>query len=157
VVDPGTYTYEAGSDRQWFRGTAAHSTIALDGRDQLELWGAFRGALFPSVDRIALTGPRALSGAIRWRNGVVHRRTIAWHDDRVLVADELIGDGVHRVRSTLPLGSSEVDAIAAGGEARREPAWLSARFGERHAIDSLVVDQELRLPCSLGWEIRLAR
>jgi len=156
IVDPGTYTYEAGEDRQWFRGTAAHSTIALDGRDQVELWGAFRGALFPSVDRIELAGPRALSGAVRWRNGVVHRRTITWDADYVRVADELLGDGVHRVRSTLPLGSGAVDATASGGNARREPAWLSERFGQRRAIEALVVDQEFRLPCSLGWEVRLA-
>jgi hypothetical protein len=156
VVDPGTYTYKAGDDRQWFRGTAAHSTIALDGRDQLELWGAFRGSLFPRVHAIEATGPRALSGAVRWRNGVVHRRTITWDADYVRVADELLGDGVHRVRSTLPLGSGAVDATASGANASRAPAWLSERFGEKRAIEALVIDQEFRLPCSLGWEVRLA-
>ena len=40
---PGTSTYEPGTERDWFRGTRAHSTVAVDG-DQFELWGAFRRA-----------------------------------------------------------------------------------------------------------------
>ncbi len=42
VVDPGTFTYEPGADRDWFRSTRAHSTVCIDGRDQFRLWGAFR-------------------------------------------------------------------------------------------------------------------
>src|SRR5262249_31124268 len=42
VVDPGAFTYEPGPDRDWFRSTAAHSTVSFDGRDQFELWGSFR-------------------------------------------------------------------------------------------------------------------
>ena len=49
VVDPGTYTYEPGLDRDWFRSTAAHSTVTVDGRNQFELWGAFRSGPLPHV------------------------------------------------------------------------------------------------------------
>lgn len=36
VVDPGRYTYHEGTPnwRQWFKGTAAHSTVCVDGLDQ---------------------------------------------------------------------------------------------------------------------------
>src|SRR4029077_3091673 len=36
VVDPGRYTYsEHGANlRRWFKGTAAHSTVCVDGLDQ---------------------------------------------------------------------------------------------------------------------------
>ena len=49
VVDPGTFTYEPGAQRDWFRGTRAHSTVAVDG-DQFELWGAFRSGPLPRVE-----------------------------------------------------------------------------------------------------------
>ena len=32
VADPGTYTYEPGADRDWFRSTRAHSTVRVDDR-----------------------------------------------------------------------------------------------------------------------------
>ena len=36
VVDPGRYTYAEGDPnwRHWFRGTAAHNTVTVDGADQ---------------------------------------------------------------------------------------------------------------------------
>ena len=40
LIDPGTYAY-AGPWRDWFRGTAAHNTIALGGIDQSETGGPF--------------------------------------------------------------------------------------------------------------------
>jgi Heparinase II/III-like protein/Heparinase II/III N-terminus len=34
VVDPGRYTYADGPWRRWFKGTAAHNTVTVDGLDQ---------------------------------------------------------------------------------------------------------------------------
>jgi hypothetical protein len=42
VTDTGVFTYAAGRTRQHDRGTAAHNTIEIDGRDQSELWASFR-------------------------------------------------------------------------------------------------------------------
>src|SRR5262249_820859 len=42
LIDPGTYAYH--TQRLWrayFRGTAAHNTVAVDGRDQSETGGSF--------------------------------------------------------------------------------------------------------------------
>lgn len=39
---PGISTYEPGLARSYERSTGAHNTLRLDGRDQSELWGAFR-------------------------------------------------------------------------------------------------------------------
>lgn len=42
LVDPGTYCYTPETDwRRFFRGTAAHSTVTIDGRDQAEPAGPF--------------------------------------------------------------------------------------------------------------------
>ncbi len=34
LVDAGTYTYVEPQWRDWFRATAAHNTVRIDGRDQ---------------------------------------------------------------------------------------------------------------------------
>jgi hypothetical protein len=42
LVDPGTYAYHTeGPWRQYFRGTSAHNTVTIDGRDQSEPGGNF--------------------------------------------------------------------------------------------------------------------
>jgi hypothetical protein len=48
LIDPGTYTY-SGSERDWFRGSIAHNTIRIDGRDQAVPVNPFRWAQQPSV------------------------------------------------------------------------------------------------------------
>jgi hypothetical protein len=42
VTDTGTLTYEAGPDRAYCRGSAAHNSVSWTGREQSEIWGAFR-------------------------------------------------------------------------------------------------------------------
>jgi len=41
LIDPGTYCYDWSNWRQYFRSTAAHNTIRIDGRDQAEQAGTF--------------------------------------------------------------------------------------------------------------------
>ena len=44
VVNSGTSCYGAGTQRQYERSTAAHSTVQIDGDDSSEVWGGFRVA-----------------------------------------------------------------------------------------------------------------
>lgn len=43
-VNSGTSCYGTGPERQRQRSTAAHNTVAIDGRDSSEVWGGFRVA-----------------------------------------------------------------------------------------------------------------
>ena len=44
LVNSGISTYEPSQERQRQRGTAAHNTVRIDGREQSEIWAAFRVA-----------------------------------------------------------------------------------------------------------------
>ncbi len=104
LVDPGTYAYqEGGAWRDFFRSTAAHNTITVDGTDQSDMKGTF------------LWGQRAAPRLLNWQSaadedlliaehdgyakfGVTHRRVVIFHKPHwLIVGDELLGTGYHQI------------------------------------------------------------
>jgi hypothetical protein len=162
LVDPGSYTYEAGPDREWFRSTRAHSTIRVDGRDQFETWGAFRSGPLPDVTlRYAREG--AVEASVRLRGRVRHVRRIEWDAEagEVLVYDVIEGSGTHRVESRFlwaPGAPPSVAELSPPAETDRESAWVSERMGERHETTATVGRYaKARLPFEMVTRIALGR
>jgi hypothetical protein len=151
VVDPGSFTYEPGADRDRFRSTAAHATVAVGGRDQFELWGAFRTGPFPPV-RLCSTDP--LQAEVRL-GPVTHRRRLRLDGETLRVEDELDGAGAVDVRSTLPLGGPLEVEPTGPLPLRRERGRLSERMLEATPIDVVHASGRVRLPARIGWTIRL--
>ncbi len=158
LVDPGTFTYEPGAERDWFRSTRAHSTVCVDGRDQFRLWGAFRSGPLPKVN-LRYARERAVEASVVLPGRVRHVRRIEWADDEVWVYDQLEGNGRHHVESRLILAPHPPElaiALLSHGEMTTERTWISERFGERAETLAKVVDAELELPAQLGFRIMLA-
>ena len=158
-VDPGTYTYEPGPDRDRFRGTAAHSAVVVDGRDQFRLWGAFRSGPLPEV-KLRYARESALEASVMLSRGMRHIRRIEWEPGRVVIRDRLEGKGRHRVESRLlwaPDPAGGVSLVPAVGDvAHREQAWVSERFGERTETTASVVRRVgAELPLELTWTVEL--
>jgi uncharacterized heparinase superfamily protein len=154
VVDPGTFTYEPGPDRDWYRGTRAHSTVAVDG-DQFELWGAFRSGPLPRVDLLEATRAE-LAAAVTGRTGVRHERRLELDGARLEIRDRLLGSGRRSVESSLPLApGSGLDAAAPGRVVSREQRRLSERFYEQVQAPALVVRDQPMLPAELAWSFGL--
>jgi hypothetical protein len=151
VVDPGSYTYEPGPDRDWFRSTAAHSTIGLGGRDQFELWGAFRAGPLPAP---RLVGTDPLEAEVRLGD-VVFRRRLLLGPDELVVEDELDGAGEVEVRSTLPLGGPARVDQTGPLPVTTEPGRLAERMLESTPVEVLRAAGRVRLPARLGWRIGL--
>jgi hypothetical protein len=110
LVDPGAFSY-TGSERDAFRGTAAHNTVEVDAVDQCEFWGDFRLAHPPRVSRAPLRRQGELVILHGWHDGyrrlgepVDHDRHVVWWPGfGLVVVDRLRGRGRHRVRSRLNL------------------------------------------------------
>jgi hypothetical protein len=150
VVDPGAYTYEAGPDRDWFRSTRAHSTIAVGGRDQFELWGAFRAGRLPRV-RLLSTSP--LEAEVT-AGGIRHRRTVRIDSSLLTVEDAVEGRGTSNVLSSLPFAGTAVPE-AGGHDVRVQQGWLAERMLERVTLPIARVSADVPLPVELGWKVGL--
>ncbi len=82
LVDPGTYCYAGGAERDWFRGTPAHNTLNIGGENQSRISGPFNwsqkarcrldGAHEDALWRIA-----ASHDGYQRRFGVRHQRTFS--------------------------------------------------------------------------------
>ncbi|GMV96427.1 MAG: hypothetical protein AMXMBFR83_07930 [Phycisphaerae bacterium] len=112
-IDPGTYDYFSFRPwRDYFRSTAAHNTIVVDGQDQSErlglfLWGRRARAEClrwePSPDGGTVCGEH--DGYTRLPDPVTHRRTVTLKGQRgeIIIRDELSGQAPHRAELYLHL------------------------------------------------------
>jgi len=94
LVDAGTYTYVSDPKwRNWFRSTAAHNTVRVDGRDQAAPAGPFRWASKPEViiaDWLTLAAFDYVDASCAY--GLRHRRrALLLKPDLLFILDELSG------------------------------------------------------------------
>lgn len=109
VVDSGVSTYEAGPMRDYCRSTRAHNTVEVDGRNQAELWAAFRVGRRPRPQGVrwsASDGGFRLSGrhaGYRHLPGSpIHTRTFRWQREGKLEVRDRV-EGIRAVRSVARL------------------------------------------------------
>ena len=161
VVDPGRYTYaeQVPNLRHWFKGTAAHNTVVVDGLDQTPYRrgkprkGTQSEARF--VERLSAPGLDMLDGEARSvAYEAVHRRQVVFVADAYwLILDTLTGQLPHRYDLRFHLDASAAGQVAVtttdGGWAVRAPGlalvltgssephieagWVAPVYGIKHA------------------------
>jgi asparagine synthase (glutamine-hydrolysing) len=136
IVDPGSYLYNG--PPRWhdhFYGTAAHSTVQVDGRDQMLHYRRFK-SLYPApASRLAFEDAGAYAlvegehrGYARHPGGCVHRRAVLFvKDDLWVIVDRIAGEGTHRARLH----------------------WLCGDYPHRH--DPITGAVELETPAGPFW------
>lgn len=106
LVDPGTYAYH--SDHGWrdyFRGTAAHNTLLMDGCNQSEIGGPF---LWLQHAHARLVGAGTDARGVQWavgehdgykKLGGIHSRRIELEEagSKITISDEVQGNGEHEL------------------------------------------------------------
>jgi hypothetical protein len=157
LLDPGRYTYhEDGSHlRRWFKGTAAHNTVCVDGLDQTEYrLGKPKGPIAEGtfLARTQAPGLDVLLGmAVSPRYDARHvRRVLFVDDDYWLFEDRLTARRPHRYELRWHLapeaeGHTELDRVrhlmrAPGlamvlsphAELGLEDGWYAPRYGTKH-------------------------
>ncbi len=154
IVNGGTSGYGLGPERQRERGTAAHSTVVLDGQDSSEVWGRFRVARRArpfglSVSTRADEAVVACShdGYRRLPGRPVHRREWCLRTGGLKVWDKVEGgfqtaearyhfhpetrvsvQGEGRLTLDLP-GCRQIHLQVAQGRLRTEPSRYADAFG----------------------------
>ena len=97
LVDPGTYCYTPEPEwRNFFRGTAAHSTVTIDGRHQVEPDGPFRWRGRPRVHVKEWRSDAScdfVDGSHDAYAGITHRRRVMFaKPDYWVIVDDLTAD-----------------------------------------------------------------
>ncbi len=103
IVDPGVYSYNSSKYRYFFKSTANHNTIVIDGKDQSELIGSFR------VGKTAKTELEnweskaeydIVEGLHKGYKGVTHKRKIEFYKPYdIIISDSLEGKGSHNAEA----------------------------------------------------------
>ncbi len=133
IVDSGVYDYELGQMRDYCRSTKAHNTVEIDGRDQCEMWAAFRVARrghpydvkwLPSESGFRLSGWH--DGYKRLKGKPVHHREFTWHNSGTLtVKDRIIVSYPKSITSRLHLHPDcSIDKLEA------DSVWISYPAGK---------------------------
>ncbi|MDH4076493.1 MAG: heparinase II/III family protein [Acidimicrobiia bacterium] len=170
VVDPGRFTYDRhdGPWRHWFKGTAAHNTVTVDGLDQVTYRpGKPRGPL-PQARLVRRHDDgrhdTVMAAATSPNHDATHRRTLrlcrmarSW-----LVVDEMTAPAgaSHRYdlrwhlapeawgtigRQDLPgrveftVPGARITIVDPPGPVRIAPGWVSPAYGVRHPAPVVVV------------------
>jgi hypothetical protein len=165
VLDPGrcTYSEQPPNLRRWFKGTAAHNTVCVDGLDQTPYRrGRPDGAVAEGrlLGRLTAPGLDLLAGEARSpAYEAIHTRVIAFVAGRYwIVEDRLRGERAHRYDLRFHLapeawGETRVElggvrapglglVLAPGSRVRLERGWVAPSYGTRLAapVVSAVVD-----------------
>jgi hypothetical protein len=163
LIDPGTFTYVADpAERDRFRGSGAHNTVRIDGRDQAVPSGPFRWSDKPSVSvRQWVTRPdRDYLDATCAYGGFVHRRRLVFlKPATVIVLDTISGpSGDHTLEQFWHLDSAE-DAARFSFSAQFEmvDAWRSRALCSKEKARALRVMLQGPLPTHIAAVVDLSR
>lgn len=158
LIDPGTYTYVEPRWRDWFRGSAAHNTIRIDGADQAIPAHPFRWEEKPEVALrrwIATAEFDFLDASCRYRGFTHRRRVLLMHATRsLLVLDDVDGPpGQHRLEQFWHLGSAAArrclilpDAEAPEESQGGEHGWRSLALGHKEPAPVVRLERRCALP-----------
>lgn len=172
LIDPGTFTYTGEPRwRRWFRSSAAHNTVRVNGLDQAPQNGPFSWAGKPLVAiefwQPSPCEPR-LAACCRYHEAEVrHRRYFAMSGEDVLfVLDEIRGPGramceqfwhpggavqqlserAFRIGSRAQLVLTHPASLEEGGQ----NGWRSRAYGQKESAPAIVAAVQVDTPVFLG-------
>jgi hypothetical protein len=162
LIDPGTFTYVADPrERNRFRGSAAHNTVRIDGRDQAIPGGPFRWNDKPAVKvrEWATAADRDYLDASCAYGGFTHRRRVVFvKPATVIVLDTVDGPpGDHTVEQFWHLDKAEDAArFSFSGPAEVLDVMRSRALCSREPTKAICVTVDGPLPVHLAAVVDLS-
>lgn len=93
LVNCGTYAYQC-DERAFFRSTAAHNTVMVEGVEQSQCWGTFRMSKRAHIRQV-ITGKNEIIIELQDQCGHVLRREIVLNEGSLLVTDATEAGTLH--------------------------------------------------------------
>ena len=85
LVNSGTYAYQC-KERSYFRNTASHNTVMIEGAEQSQCWGTFRLAN-RSETKVIDTNPDSITMEMKDYTKHVIKRTVSICENRLMLCD----------------------------------------------------------------------
>lgn len=148
IVDQGVFEYVAGPRRQASRASASHNTLAFDGADQADFFGAFRCGRRPDVtvlefaprgDGFMIEAAHDGYATLTGRPRAVRRFDVA--ADRIVVSDR-IDATTERAASIGFLLHPAVEVSVSGSE---------ARLSRGDALVTVTADRAIEVEQAVWW------
>ncbi|RKD76301.1 putative heparinase superfamily protein [Sinobaca qinghaiensis] len=161
IVNAGTYRYENGEWRDYFRSTKAHNTVFISDQEQSQFWGSFRVAKrIKKVRRkqFVYKGIHFYIGEYVAYQGAKHKRYIGHLDENtIIVLDYVKAESISKINSLLHFipntklnidnktvhvvndeKSIDITAIGTSG-IEIEKGWYSKQFNLKEENEHLVL------------------
>jgi len=170
LIDPGTFNYSDPEWRDWFRASAAHNTVRVDGLNQAATRGPFGWAGKPEVKIREWTSAPDwdyLDATCRYdRQPFTHRRRLLVRKDLgwLIILDSVTGPGEHCVEQFWncagPVSALSSHAYQLGDGARllldptmqveTQDGWRSPVYGQKLPSQRIVASRRGALPVTFA-------
>jgi hypothetical protein len=115
LIDSGTFLYlGAGEERSYFRGTRAHNTICIDGRDSAEQLGPFQWGRRPRVilEEIRKSEPIYFRASHDGYHLMKTVREVEIQQNTLNIRDSVKGVGNHRIDVYFHLAPGSIERVS---------------------------------------------
>lgn len=129
IVNCGTYAYQC-RERSFFRSTAAHNTVMVEGVEQSQCWGSFRLAKRSSVCVLSVTETSITMEMTDQKNNKI-RREIVINDSDIIIRDK----ADQHIVSFLHLANMPMEHVYPYGE--QTQMQYAEDYGKQREICSL--------------------
>ncbi|GHT67075.1 hypothetical protein AGMMS50239_29610 [Bacteroidia bacterium] len=93
IVDTGCSTYEQGVIRNTERGTFAHNTVVINGKNSSQVWASHRVGKRANVRILKDTDNGIIAQHDGYKEmGVIHQRSFSQEENRIKIIDETLGN-----------------------------------------------------------------
>ena len=148
LVDPGTFTYTGSkSERDWFRSSAAHNTLTIDGQSSSIAEDTFLWKTATKCETLGWVDHQYFTHVVGRHNGYaelatpgIHTRSILFLKNNYwLLRDRVEASGKHQIEQWFHFDSDvspdnlQILSFAENGSWRTEIGWVSHCYADKKA------------------------